>query len=476
MICHKQKKYPLQAILGAMIIIGTFLVVKNVNAEVFVEQYDYFTASNTVESESNTYYGDDYYDIGDALVTENWSNSGSNGVFFSADWLCFAGNDYFSSYNASSTLFSVTTKLNISDASVPGWWYQTGLTNAVQIRFTADGSKWDITENLTSTSLINNIDPGIYTLYLRTNCSDYTWHFELLETGGIVEFDGSNYNFCNASQMYWCNYYTGNPSEAVYIDDTTYYWNTEGFIGTGDADLWFFYPADDQVMTNAELNDFGVWYDLEPEDLTTYMLLRIYYNDQSNYYLDFDFISTTSDLTYWTVTRSNYLINGNGSARAEIIGTNLDNCDSVDELDCLWFGIANSDTVHFTINDNIEANVFEPFFASTTPGEDYKFFQKTKDVFKGIFPFSIIYQIHSIIGEYDDVATSTNVMYFGDIMAGNEEAVTLLDTATATPIMSVSLFEDYVPNWSDKYYPTMVNIIYALGFMYIMWRFFFIFS
>lgn len=129
--------------------------------------------------------------------------------------------------------------------------------------------------------------------------------------------------------------------------------------GVAGYELTWFFPQNGNIVNNDDWSDWGLYYDLDSSDMYNYLMLKITsYDFMGNYYVDTDFITSTTDLTYWTTERSAEYDDGDVFANAEIFGTNLEGCSSYLDDTCIWYSVAYSPDLAF-IASSTGGNVFD---------------------------------------------------------------------------------------------------------------------
>lgn len=231
-----------------------------------------------------------------------------------------------------------------------------------------------------------------------------------------------------------------------------------------DSSLVWHYPQNGYDVSNDSFNDWGVYYQLAEYDVYDYVLLKIFYYDiLGNTFLDYDFVSTTTDLTYWTVERGNYLETGIVSAWGELIGTDLDNCNSVDEDSCLWYSIESLDLINFEATSTsisiydygttgfipATSTLFDYYGASSTA--EYSFLQLIlNNAFKSIsvvFPFNIGTNMLIQWNRSETLELPSAFSFITDIFENGNVYLSLPsnifgDSATTTAVFGQQAFQD----------------------------------
>jgi hypothetical protein len=192
---------------------------------------------------------------------------------------------------------------------------------------------------------------------------------------------------------------------AFYLDN---FWGAEDAATGPNSEISWYYPNNDYEVSNDEWSNWAFYVDLSDDDASSYpyQILRVtYYDSLANYYIDIDEISTTSELTYWTIARTNDLVDGPVSAYAEIWGST--SCTDYSDSTCEWYSIADSpwisftaSTTGYTLYDN--PYLSQPGFTPSTSSLEALFGSSTDDIslfstlisptfaaMKSIFPFTI---------------------------------------------------------------------------------------
>ncbi len=159
---------------------------------------------------------------------------------------------------------------------------------------------------------------------------------------------------------------TNYPNAVVYIDNVSEYTAEE----TQGSSLTWFFPQQDYVLNNSEWNDWGLYYDLDAGDIGDFNALMVFYTDVNNYtYRDYELISTTTDLTYWTLDRSNALPDGLVYSYATI--SKITGCTNWYDNDCTWEDVAETNIITWTASTTGKT-IFDYGVSGFTPLEtDY---------------------------------------------------------------------------------------------------------
>jgi hypothetical protein len=173
------------------------------------------------------------------------------------------------------------------------------------------------------------------------NEEDKDWEFgELLfaEAGGtkLTGFGNPAYWNCTPSMKLKVYY-----DDTIQIDYSLLDWSDDT-----NSKISFYFPNDGYEVSNDEWTDWAVLYDMTNYDYSNYetWVLRItYFDSQSNYFLDAEEIATTSELTMWTMERSEDLAEGAVGSIAEVWGTN--DCADVSSIDCEWTVLTESASI-----------------------------------------------------------------------------------------------------------------------------------
>lgn len=141
--------------------------------------------------------------------------------------------------------------------------------------------------------------------------------------------------------------YNSNSHQGVYLDQITVYDSYMSPANYSSSFQWY-YPQQDYIVSNDSFNDWAVYYDLSDSVDYDYLKLKIFSQDNYGLYLNEDFISTSTELTYWTVERTQDYYSGIVGAWGAIIGTNLENCTDINDYDCIWYEVDELDYITFT--------------------------------------------------------------------------------------------------------------------------------
>lgn len=303
-----------------------------------------------------------------------------------------------------------------------------------------------------------------------------------------IEFNSS---YCYALISYWHEKTSGNvywkynddgvasttSQTCLYSGGITYTCDNQnhgifeiyGYTDLPDTDnkLTWFFPEQDANLSNNEWNDWGLYYDLESGDIGDWNLLTVWYTDSNNKtYHDYDFIATTTDLTYWTINRENAL--PDGIVYSWGILSKIEDCDNYYDSDCIWTDVGQTSVITWNATST-GGTVFDfgevGFIPATTSQDENLTY--TQGIVKGlyrIFPFSIIEEINTIIKEKSLTATSS-IFTLQDFIPS--QYYTFNNDAD---VINPTLLQNNLSVWSTKIYPALSVIIYFFTFIYILFR------
>ena len=245
-------------------------------------------------------------------------------------------------------------------------------------------------------------------------------------------------------------------------------------LTTGSSLVWHF-PKQDYELTNSEWNDWGLFYDLDADDLGNWNILMVHYTDPNGTtYTDWDLITTTTELVYWTVDRENNLTDGLVYSQAQI--AKIEDCDNYVDDNCIWTDVAEtgyitwvSSSTAYTIFD---APYYLPGFdpASTTvageQAENVGFLGGLYRTLARLFPLSLFDDVYQEFKQAElREGTESKVNFTLDSLIPPEYG---LDFGTSTVILSEDIISDSLPVWDTKIYPSMETLIWLFTFVYIL--------
>jgi hypothetical protein len=315
--------------------------------------------------------------------------------------------------------------------------------------------------------------------------SDYAWYQFEFPSFYVEEGDTYYFNFSVPDNQFLVKYKSSSfysYGQFVFYDGSipgydysfALYENPAGYYTEDDSYMSWFFPQDDYVISNSEWNDWGVYVDLASPDIYDYELLKIYYQtSDGNIYLDYDYISTTSELTYWTVERSVDLPAGPVLAWGEILGTDLENCSDVDDVSCIWYSSAILDSILFTASStgatiydygltgySISTSTLLEMYG-TTSLEEYdqvnSALGRAKQQLMEMFPFNIPYQIYDQWQLSEDVDLPdtfdpiVNLIGDGNITLDLDQEF-FGNSATSVPIWGEQAFVGYFGSENQVYF------------------------
>lgn len=310
--------------------------------------------------------------------------------------------DYWDNYSTSTSYLQFSFYVFLDSTGINTTFLQSGVSSA-QVRYKKDNSFFDLYNIDGSVLLYNDFVPvNSWVHYFGViDCSD-----GFVSYGVVSDVDsyGTTTAYVCPDDFYLAH--TKNYTGDVYLDDIEIWNNFDTSFYNNSLD-WHF-PQDDYILSNSVWNDWGLIYDVE--QIYDYMLLGVYYTDSlGTTYYDYDFVSSTTDPTYWTINRSNDLPDGLVYSWGFLIGTNDEACDGVVDDSCTWFDMAESEMISWYASSTGDviwdfgvtgftpstSTLLEFYGASST--DESNFLQETLNFalvsLKVAFPFSIGYNL-----------------------------------------------------------------------------------
>lgn len=291
-----------------------------------------------------------------------------------------------------------------------------------------------------------------------------TTNYSLTNTESVSKiYMNRGYHYNTDGNYSWTDSFSDNPDLE------------ENQISINELSWWF--PQDGYELNNSEWNDWGLYYNLSEADLGKWNLLMVFYTDsQGKTTNDWEIVSSTTNLTYWTLNRSRLLPDGEVSSQAKIV--KIDNCENYWNDNCVWEDIAETEIIYwtasstgYTIFDNpYDLPGFTPASTTASSTEEAGWVGQIWNRMKNVFPLSIGFQLQNTI---KNIAVAGNSETQLNIPLNSIlPSVMASQIATSVTLISSSTLTTGLPFYGTTIYPTFEYIIYGIFILliiYILW-------
>jgi hypothetical protein len=241
--------------------------------------------------------------------------------------------------------------------------------------------------------------------------------------------------------------------------------------------LTWAFPQDDYVLSNSEWNDWNLIYDMDAGDVGDFNLLIVHYTDSNGItYSDYELVSTTTDVTLWSLDRSKDL--PDGSVYSQGILIKIDECAEWDDDDCVWDDISKTEIIEwtasstgYTIFDNpYNVPAFFPATSSSSSDETVGIIGSSLNKLKNVFPLSVALQIWQTLKDLKTAGAEVGGFSVkANTLLPAEMAVAFDDSAV---LISADKWNEIFPWWSSTVYDYAgyaVHLAFLLLIGYILW-------
>lgn len=308
---------------------------------------------------------------------------------------------------------------------------------------------------------------------VSVNCETQTYSYEV--NGVSLVTASSTIRACSDNMIYKIQ--TGsanNTGDYIYFDNLSIYEN----VTVGASNLEWFYPRDGYVdVNNNDWSDWGLYYDMDPADIGAWNVLAVYYTgSDNNSFNDWDEVSPTTDLTYWTIDRSHDLPDGISYAQGVLfkIATSTD-CLVINDPDCDWTQIAATDIITFTASSTgydifdgpWALTGFYPATTSSSSEADAGLLGQVWYNIQNIFPISIAKQVwQAFYAAQQGTYKATNTTFLAADLVDDKYKAALGSAVIFSPTLVPTFFGSI---WTDYIYKFFKYLIYLAAFFSTIW-------
>jgi len=355
-----------------------------------------------------------------------------------------------------------------------------------RVKNSITGSLLDIDMNIDDFFFQNAESTGVemisdswHTLCITWNCTTDLHSFSVMNSYESATLDDYPYTCTNFDQI---QIQVGDDYDLDHI--YSYFDTIDSSISTEydpteiSGKVGFDFPHQDGEYSNSEWNDWSLWYDLSAGDIGTIgnLVLVVSQDEFNRTFSDYEFISTTTDLTAWILNRGNDFVDGDVYSKAKILKINSSaDCITGYEVDCVAVTVAETDVLHWissTTGYTVFNNPYDKpagFTPASTTAED----EENAGIIDGlleklfnIFPLSVLNDIYDLFMSFKrNPDVEPMILSMQDLMP--DEADTILG-ATPIVILSAAMLTANLPQWDTVVFPFMEYTVYLIGFFFLV--------
>jgi len=413
-------------------------------------------------------------------VDSNFPHTGYNEIMFNVTYGYSTG-DITRHYFATSTAYKqciafypTTNNFTIHPGFIS--FYKTGGGVSVTIKLTSKAYLWngssynatfaDLTANAWQNICLEyNDTTDVATSTLTYNGTTYTDHAHYnMGTMDQFRIEGGESSVNDGQQWYFVD--SLDDEELEYAPDEAF------------TKLKFDFPNEDGEYSNSEWNDWEFLYDLDNSDVGEVgnLILVVSQDIYNNTFTDYDFISTTTELTNWVINRGNDFPDGDVYSKAKLVKIDsADDCDTGVEETCVWTTVYETEVRHWIasttgyVKDNDPYDRPSGFYPASSTAEDLEdkgFLDALMNTLYNIFPLSLMHDIYStMVSMKRDPEVEPSVLSLQDILPDEGDAII---GSTTIPILSANLIKSNLPEWDTVIFPFMEKVVYMIGFIFLI--------